>query len=327
MTAVSLLLGLPALRAAEGEPKEAKGEDKAAAKDAGGASEDITLTTEDGVKLAVTYYAGTKGKDSIPVILLHGYGFLESRKDYAGLAPYLQDRLGCAVIVPDLRGHGDSTARKGGKIEAKTMRKTDYSAMSTQDMVAIRNFLIDENNGHGKEPRLNLNKLCIVGVGMGATVAAEFTRDDWGMEDKGKYQMGAFTKALVMISPEQSGKHGLKLVTGALADPNVSGKHMSILLVVGKDETSKLKDAKTVFKILERTHPMPEEDERKAKQSLYYTPLQSKLQGTALLNEESLGVPGIIEEFISRRLIESPDAKAYKWKRLRHDAYQPEKGE
>ena len=72
-----------------------------------------------------------------------------------------------------------------------------------------------------------------------------------------------------MISPEQSGKHGLKLVNGALADPNVSGKHMSILLLVGKDETAKFKDAKTVFRLARaRTHPMPDEDERKSQAEL-----------------------------------------------------------
>ena len=142
MTAVSLLLGLPALRAAEGEPKDAKSEDKAAAEGCRRPQpEDITLTTEDGVKLAVTYYAGTKGKDSIPVILLHGYGFLESRKDYAGLAPYLQDELGCAVIVPDLRGHGDSTSRQG---------RQDRGG----DDEEARRLFGDEHPGHGGDPQL-----------------------------------------------------------------------------------------------------------------------------------------------------------------------------
>ena len=73
-------------------------------------------------------------------------------------------------------------------------------------MVAIRNFLIDENNGGGKSPRLNLNKLCIVGAGMGATVAAEFARDDWNLGPAGPWQMGTFTKALVMLSPEFSAR-------------------------------------------------------------------------------------------------------------------------
>jgi pimeloyl-ACP methyl ester carboxylesterase len=320
---MSLLLGLPALRAQE-EEKDAKGGEKAAAKDSGGDSEDITLTTDDGVTLTASYYPGTKGKESIPVILLHGYGSGESRKVYADLAPALQRDLGCAVLVPDLRGHGDSTARKGGKIEAAKMKRGDFTAMSSQDMVAIRNFLMDENNGGGKAPRLNLNKLCIVGAGMGATVAVQFARDDWNLAPAGPWQMGTFTKAVVLLSPELTA-HGLKLAE-PLADPNVR-KELSILLVVGKDGPLRLKDAKTVFNMLERYHLMPAADERKAKQTLYFTPLAGNLQGAKMLTEESLGVPGLIEDFITRRLIDSPDAKSYKWKRLRHDPYQAEKGE
>ena len=61
--------------------------------------------------MKATYYPGTKDEESIPVILLHG--FKGNRKDFTkedeGLAWFLQKNLGCAVIVPDLRGHGDST--------------------------------------------------------------------------------------------------------------------------------------------------------------------------------------------------------------------------
>jgi len=80
------------------------------------APEDLTLRTDDGLKLAVTYFPGLRGKDSIPVILLHS--FKGSGADFAkedGLAPYLQEKLGCAVIVPDLRGHGKSTTVKVGR--------------------------------------------------------------------------------------------------------------------------------------------------------------------------------------------------------------------
>ena len=54
------------------------------------------------------------------MILLHG--FKGSRKDFTqkdGLAAFLQEKLGCAVIVPDLRGHGDSTRIKVGKESRK----------------------------------------------------------------------------------------------------------------------------------------------------------------------------------------------------------------
>ena len=84
--------------------------------------------------LKVTYYAGTKGQESIPVIIVHGFDAKEgketihhSRKDFTGaqgLAAFLQQQLGCAVVVPDLRGFGESielqkTGDETEKLETK----------------------------------------------------------------------------------------------------------------------------------------------------------------------------------------------------------------
>src|SRR5574340_1050455 len=72
--------------------------------------ENLVIQTPDGIPLAVTFYPGTKGKDTIPVVLLHmAKG---NRNDYAQLATDLQ-KVGHAVLVPDLRGHGESAARRG----------------------------------------------------------------------------------------------------------------------------------------------------------------------------------------------------------------------
>ncbi len=326
LAAAILLLGLPRLHAQD-EAAPAKTEDKAAAKaDKLPGAEEVPLNTEDGVTLAATYWPGTKGKDSIPVVLLHGFkaGETGSRKDYASLAPYLQEKLGCAVLAVDLRGHGDSTQIGNSKIDAAKMRPTQFGAMSAFDMVAIRNFLIDENNGGGKSPRLNLNKLCIVGAGMGATVAVQFARDDWNLGPIGPCQMGNFTKALVLLSPELTA-HGLKLKE-PLADRNVR-QRISVLLLFGKEGPT-AKDAKSVFNLLERYHPVPADPEkRKKEQSLFYFPLDGSLQGTKLLGEPALDVPWLIEQFITHRLVENAEARSCKWTRLRKDPYVKEKGE
>ena len=97
--------------------------------------EEIDLTTDDGLEMKATYFPGTKGQESIPVILLHG--FKGSRKDFTqeqGLAPFLQEKLGCAVIVPDLRGHGDSTkikmsSKRTEDLKGKKLTPAQYPAM------------------------------------------------------------------------------------------------------------------------------------------------------------------------------------------------------
>ena len=71
----------------------------------------VELTTKDGVRLNAIYYEGTEGETTVPVIVLHDWKQKEDGKTYETLAEYLQSK-GYAVILPDLRGHGDSTRQK-----------------------------------------------------------------------------------------------------------------------------------------------------------------------------------------------------------------------
>ena len=63
------------------------------------------FTAFDGMILSATYYRGANGKDSVPIVLLHGLG--GSRRDFDPIIPALIE-AGMAVLVPDLRGHGNS---------------------------------------------------------------------------------------------------------------------------------------------------------------------------------------------------------------------------
>ena len=60
--------------------------------------EPVDLTTDDGLELNATFFPGTKGKDSIPVILIHALGPKNKSTDFTqpdGLAEFLQVKLGC----------------------------------------------------------------------------------------------------------------------------------------------------------------------------------------------------------------------------------------
>ncbi len=167
------------------------------------------LQTRDGVSLSATFFPGPegKGKESVPVLLLHNWK--SSRKEFAVLAPELQKK-GCAVLVPDLRGHGASKTQivvgrgrpREEKLDAAKFRANDYTNMAKYDMGALRSFLVKRNNAG----ELNLNKLVIVGSEMGAAVAMVWAAYDWTIPnyEHAGIKQGQDVKALVLISPKRS---------------------------------------------------------------------------------------------------------------------------
>ena len=74
--------------------------------------------------------------------------------------------------------------------------------MVTQDLRAVKDFLWKKNN----EKALNLDKLVVIGVEMGAALALSYAAyDACGYEEKqaklGPLKLGRFVKAVVLISP------------------------------------------------------------------------------------------------------------------------------
>jgi dienelactone hydrolase len=277
--------------------------------------EEIALQTADNVQLAATYYRGGKGKESIPVVLLHGWK--HDRTDYTKyFAPYLQSK-GFAVMVPDLRGHGDSKRLKTlhGKdetLDAVTLAPNQFNLMVTQDMKAVKNFLWEKNNAG----ELNLDKLCVVGAEMGASIAMEFAwydamGYDQGSPEYGSLKLGRFVKALVLMSPETSFK-GIS-IRHAVQNPAVRTE-ISVLILVGNSDNKAVSEAKRVYSIFERDRSKPDPEKKADQQTLFFTPLDTKLQGANLLTDKNLKVEEIITAFLNLRLVKSDAAKAWTWK-------------
>src|SRR5690606_24011271 len=107
-----------------------------------------------------------------------------------------------AVVTVDLRGHGGSKTMLGPggrmlKLDANRFQTADFLDMVRFDLEAVRQFLIAENDA-GK---LNLNKLGVVGSGMGANVALLWAARDWAMPPLAARKQGQDVKALALISP------------------------------------------------------------------------------------------------------------------------------
>ena len=270
------------------------------------------LTTRDGVQLAATFLGSIEGKKAVPVILLHMRG--GDRTEYTGLAELLQKKHGCAVLIPDLRGHGQSTTQITGpgttrEIDAAKFRPGQFAAMVKYDMETLKAFLMKKNNAG----ELNIEKLVVVGGEMGASVALDWARHDWSWPALVGRKQGQDVKALVLLSPKFSFP-GITL-QGALSHPEVRSR-LPMLIVVGQGDSRCASDARRVESMLARYHPEPKEPSQK---DLYFVPLDTKLQGTKIL-----GVPGVklygknqvvameagIAAFIQRQLVE----KTFPWK-------------
>jgi len=292
----SLVFSVRAMAAED--KKKKKEEDKPA-------REDITLTTKDRVSIKCTYYEGTEGKNTVPIVLLHGWG--GRRGEYKALAGFLQEK-GHAVIVPDLRGHGGSQVFKHAgtdreeELELDDFRAENIYQMSRFDIEAVKSFLLKENN----EGNLNIELLCVVGADVGALAALNWAAQDWSWPQLSGYKQGQDVKALVLLSPVQSYKGAMTRL--ALNHPVIRDR-LSYLLIAGKKKPKAYAEAKRVNNTLKKNRPPVPKDPklRLKKQDLFFISLDTTLQGTKLLEQKTLKVDSKIASFVKLRLVDKLD--------------------
>ena len=227
--------------------------------------ESHTLQTKDGIILHVKFYPGTKGKDSIPIILLHGMlNPSASSAVYLNLAADIQKTMGHAVIIPDLRGHGKTLKKRiagnpNGRADIKkreAFTKNDYSNV-IWDIEACKTFLRARND----EEELNLEKLTVVGSDVTAMLAMNWAALDWNKPGKGLIRNGQDVKALILFSPLQSHK-GLTPQLG-LTHPTVK-QQLNIMIIAPQQNPQYLSSSQRIHKQLKGFHNEQKKDEKGA---------------------------------------------------------------
>lgn len=224
------------------------------------AVEKLSLATSDGVALAAWYYAvDGKAKPKATVLLIHD---LEgSHETVEPLAKSLQS-AGFAVVAPDLRGHGGSTNRvhagRGGEIDAASLRKPDLLAVAAsgggriRDQASLRGDLEtvrDWISRHAEGGGLDVERLCIVGSGAGATLGAIWAVADATWPPTTSGPQGGTVRALVMISPEVSIKGGVSILPALKTD--LFRQPLPILVVAGDAD----RDTRKIFDQLKAMRP------------------------------------------------------------------------
>jgi len=273
-----------------------------------GAAETMTVMTADGVQLRGTYLAGgarkgsKQAKQTTPVILLHDYK--SSRAIFAGLAQQLvapgdtnAEHPYFAALIVDLRAHGESTkqlSQEGGVVDLDPAKlsKDGLQAMATLDMEAVRNFLVDKND----DGELNLNKLCIVGSGMGASVAVNWAAKDWAAPPLAVGKQGQDVKGLVLISPRWT-FNGLSMQDALKFGP--FKQNVVWLLVAGMQDQKAKMDLSRVESQVEKLHPLTEKAGGKQRSGFEVFPIQSSLQGDVLISKSADVLDAEIIKFLT----------------------------
>ncbi|MDO4584552.1 MAG: alpha/beta hydrolase [Planctomycetia bacterium] len=250
------------------------------------------LKTRDGVQLSATFYPGNRGKNSVPIILLHSWG--GSREEFAALAPFLQAQ-GCAVLVPDLRGHGLSNQvevapEEYEELTFKRFHQDIYEAMVLYDLPQLKRFLMKENN----KGQCNIDKMGLIGIEMGSLLAASFANKDWAtnLKRRKKNPFMGDVKGIVAISMPKNFS-GLKFID-TLNNPHWN-QNMSALFLAGEGDRE-VERAKTLETQLRRLLRVKELE------NIYCIQLETSTQGAKLIADRNDEPAKLIAEFIERRL-------------------------
>jgi len=251
----------------------------------------LDLPTPDGVALRAYYFPSDIGQEAVPVMIIHEWQGQAST--YAPLVKKLQD-LNCAVIVPELRGHGGSRQQMaaGGPrtLDVAKMNKADVTAMITSDLETVKKFLVQENNAK----KLNLNALAVIGVREGAVIASQWAVRDLNFPSLGAIKQGQDVKAMVLISPD-------RVIKGVSLEEAFNDRMLATLpfLIVYGESSRLASQSERLVKRLETTKKRLTRGDAVGLQSL---PINTSLEGHPLVNDGPGVMPKIIE-FLQAELI------------------------
>ena len=258
--------------------------------------DDRTVTTADGWDIKITYFESPADEESPVVILLPGAEGLEesrTRKVWEGMARALQ-KQGYAVVTADLRKHGDSAPSTDGA-DPRLIRlgPIDHVLMATQDLEAIKAFLVTEH----QRKKLNSRKLGIVAAGSSCMVAAAFAANDWLKKPwpdaptfSQRTPKGQDVRAIMMLSPKSPVK-GLNTTATikAIADP---AKQIAVHIYYNPSDRAEKKAAEAVFRFLELKQA-PDQEPRQLKEG----PPEKKYSAEGLLTAKDKSGVVVMEKY------------------------------
>lgn len=280
--AFAFVVGIESTAFSQLSPETLKGED---------------FITSDGVQLVGTYYPSNVGKEAVPVMIIQDLD--EDRKTLQPLALALQEQ-GCAVVTLDVRGQGDSNKyvkKLPGRndviekpIGKLAINKETLRRMVEFDIETFKRFLNRQNN----DGRLNVKKLCLVGVGSsGSALATAYANMDCSWASQGQ---GADVRALALVSP--------RLKSGLASMPSPLPKNLKDLCVYmwyGEEDRIVAKEGEAIAKMFKLQRPG--DDKKEVLERMFYeVRVKTRLQGLKLVTAENSIVERHLKKFIEIKL-------------------------
>lgn len=263
--------------------------------------ERVMIETRDQVQLRAEWFAGTKGKESVPMIMLHDWD--SDRKKLTALARKLQQKEGYAVVVPDLRGHGESLSVKGmdDELDRKRFKKNELASFF-EDIDACRRFLQEKNDAG----ELNLDMLAVLACGKTSIHAVNWCVSDWSWEPINGVKQGQNVKSLFLISPRRRFKS--MSMSQSLKTPLFSSRSRALPLMLcwGQDNESSDKDGQAIYKALKKSRKEPEKFSWD-KQSLFHVYYESNMESGELIADFAKDVEMKIVSVIENKVIVHKD--------------------
>lgn len=266
------------------------------------APERVLIATKDNVELQAEWFGGAGGKEAVPIMLIHDWD--GSRTDLLPLAEFLQKKHGHAVIVPDLRGHGESLTVKGidEELDRSRFRKAELASM-LEDFESCRRFLQQKNDAG----ELNLDMLVVIACGKMSIHAANWCILDWRWGPIGGLKQGRNVKALILVSPVRRFKS--LDISASLKAPLFASKGtaLPLLLVWGNGHDASSTDAEFIYNALQKARSIPDDfpdqQARWAQQTLFRAVYRSAEASADLLRELSTQIDPDLALFIDKKVI------------------------
>ncbi len=292
------------------------------------APQNISLTVKgEGIQLAATWFPpileddkkkrsanknepnkedAEPGKSIAPFILVHDWS--RSRTDLLMLGKYLQSQ-GHAVIVPDLRGHGQSLVVTGAtKPLDHTKFKKAEKASALGDIDQCKRFLQEKNN----EGIVNIDLLNIVAVGDSSHLAIAWALADWTWEPVAGIKQGKDVKSIILFSP--TGKFAGSSLRKLVKDPMISGRSTTPLpmLVIWGGQSEAAEGCDSWLKLLRKFRPEAPEGEDLAsrwfKQNLFHFQAPTGMKGYELAgNPSAQQIWAFANDFVSQKVVAYKD--------------------